>query len=141
MENKIVLPFEIINKILIMRPTHPVAKIIIKPIIKEYRLYIKNTMWSGTFDEYFFNWYSEYGYKDEDDNEEWKESDDFEDENYEDFSSGIDYGTRYREEAYIESDSDSDYDSEAEVEVVIKYIKSDSEDEVDIESDSDSEEI
>jgi hypothetical protein len=139
MENKINLPFEIINKILIMRPTHPIAKIIIKPIIKEYRIYINRSMWNGTFDEYIFNWYNEYGYKYEDDN--WKESDDFEDENYEDFSSGIDYGTRYREEAYIESDSDSDYDSEDEYEVVIKYIKSDSEDEVDIESDSDSEEI
>ena len=120
MENKINLPLELVNKILIMRPTHPIAKIIIKPIIKEYRWFINNTMWSGTFDEYFFNWYSEYGYKDEDDNEEWKESDDFLDENYEDFSTGIDYYTRYREEAYIESDS---------------------EDEVDIESDSDSEEI
>jgi hypothetical protein len=91
-------------------------------------------MWSGTFDEYFFNWYNEYGYEYEDDN--WKESDDFLDENYDDFSTGIDYYTRYREEAYIESDSDSDSDSdsEAEVEVVIKYIKSDS----DSDSDSDS---
>ena len=133
MENKIILPIELVNKILIMRPTHPIAKLIIKPIIKEYRLHINNSMWSGTFDEYLFNWYNEYGYKYEDDN--WKESDDFEDENYEDFSSGIDYGTRYREEDYIESDSDSD--SEGEVEVVIKYIKEDS----DSDSDSDSEEI
>ena len=119
-----------------MRPTHTIAKLIIKPIIKEYRIHINRSMWNGTFDEYLFNWYNEYGYKYEDDN--WKESDDFEDENYEDFSSGIDYGTRYREEVYIELDSDSD--SEDEYEVVIKYIKSDSEDEdeVDIESDSDS---
>ena len=34
--NKI-LPIEVINKILIMRSTHPIAKLI-KPIIKDYRL-------------------------------------------------------------------------------------------------------
>ena len=34
MENKINLPLELVNKILIMRPTHPIAKIIIKNKIK-----------------------------------------------------------------------------------------------------------
>ena len=69
------LPIEVINKILVMRPTHPIAKLI-KPIIKEYRLDLIYRMSNGrTFDTYFFYWYYDaYPYK-----EEWNESDDFED--------------------------------------------------------------
>jgi hypothetical protein len=35
------LPFELINKILIIRPTHPIAHLIINPKIKEYNEFVK----------------------------------------------------------------------------------------------------
>ena len=50
MENKIILPLEIINKILIMRPTHPLAEII-KEQVYYYSEYI-NGDYDILFNEY-----------------------------------------------------------------------------------------
>ena len=130
------LPIEVINKILIMRPTHPIAKLI-KPIIKEYRLDLIYRMSNGrTFDTYFFYWYYDaYPYK-----EEWNESDDFEDYNYNEEFSTRDCYSRYKEDDGLrydgkknvwyhidnrnnrnnDSDSDSDSDSDTELNKRIK---------------------
>ena len=56
MEYKFNLPMEIVNKILIMRGTHPNAELI-KPKFKEYNVFIKNfPMYLGFIDfaDYIF---------------------------------------------------------------------------------------
>jgi hypothetical protein len=58
MNNKHILPMEIVNKILIMRPPHPIANII-KPFINNYNDYTNNDDYIS-FVKYTLNYYDLY---------------------------------------------------------------------------------
>ena len=55
MNSKIILPMEIVNKILIMRPSHPITNII-KPLTLSYNEYTNNDDYI-TFFEYIMKYY------------------------------------------------------------------------------------
>ena len=52
--NKIILPMDIINKILITRPTHPVAELIKKEAVKWYFVYNNKPK------KYFYQWFHDH---------------------------------------------------------------------------------